>query len=427
MNSKVPLSQCRFWPDLRSYYREQGIGAWQQDVPCYATSNPYIAHAYARIIWQYVQEAWPAGPPGPIRILELGAGSGTFAFHCVKRLLELQYAQGLEHLRFSYLMTDGAQKNVEFWRSHPALGAYARHGCLDFVHQEISGEADLGSLIEQLDLVTGAPLIVLANYLFDSLPHDVFYCAGDRLQECLIDRQPRRINADNNQCVSLDRIDPGLGYRDINMPYYGNPELDQLLLGYALHVVEGHFLIPIGALRCLQGLRRVHGDDFLLIASDKAFGKHARLFTGGTPEVAFHGDAISMSVNFEALGHYVQQIGGDVHYQSTHQSLSTAVFAPGRRFRDLPRTQAVLMHELSASGPGILFNCYQHVGHTHEQCSLEMLVSYLHLTYWDPSLFDVCIRSLLRHLENVADASVAQGLIEHLPLVRANFYYRPGY
>ncbi len=35
------------------------------------------------------------------------------------------------------------------------------------------------------------------------------------------------------------------------------------------------------------------------------------------------------------------------------------------------------------------------------------IVPCLHLTYWDPNLFDVCVSGLLRHLENVADLGVA--------------------
>lgn len=426
MSVKVPVSQCNLWSRLRDYYWSRGVAAWQQDVPFYATCNAHIGHTYARIIWQFVEETLQTRRSAePITILEIGAGTGMFGFYCLKRLLELQQALDLDSVPFHYVMTDGAEKNVDYWQSHPALADYVKYGCLSFAQYDL-GAGDDSPVLDRISsgCESKIPLIVLSNYLFDSLPHDAFRIVDGRLQICLIDQNPKRIDRDN-QCVPLDQIDPDLAYRDVSADHYGEADLDEALSGYAEHFDDGHFLYPVGAMRFLRHLRRLTGDNYLLLSSDKAFGRHAKAFGECKPDLAFHNEAISMSVNFDAMGHYLKRNGGDFHLQAIQQSLATAAFAMGRRFSDMPKTNHALIHELSAAGPGNLFNIYTHIAQSHAHCSLEVLVSYLSLTYWDPHIFDCCISSILREVSAMRDESLILGLVEHLPLVRANFYHLP--
>ena len=57
----------------------------------------------------------------PLYIVELGAGCGRFAYHFLTNLLELHAPSALADVRFCYVMTDHAEKTLEFWRRHEQL------------------------------------------------------------------------------------------------------------------------------------------------------------------------------------------------------------------------------------------------------------------------------------------------------------------
>ncbi len=44
------FSQSAVWQAQRHYYDESGIEAWSGDVPCYITTNPFIAYHYAAVV-----------------------------------------------------------------------------------------------------------------------------------------------------------------------------------------------------------------------------------------------------------------------------------------------------------------------------------------------------------------------------------------
>ena len=80
-------SECVLWNLQREFYKEVGKEAWTRGiVPNYVSSNAYIAKCYARVIVEFANE-WYSGALGgkpdrnePIFLLELGSGSGKFAF-----------------------------------------------------------------------------------------------------------------------------------------------------------------------------------------------------------------------------------------------------------------------------------------------------------------------------------------------------------
>src|SRR5712675_3631425 len=88
LEKDVPLSQSVIWGLQRDFYAQRGLKAWNEDlVPSYITNNPFIAEIFAGIVAAFVQDCMspspgnsPAlSPQNPLRILELGAGTGKFS------------------------------------------------------------------------------------------------------------------------------------------------------------------------------------------------------------------------------------------------------------------------------------------------------------------------------------------------------------
>ncbi len=135
-----PLSRSLLWQLQRRFFEQHGIDAWRQAiVPHYVTSNPFIADAYARVLFGFLRD-WQAGSPTPldpsrpVYLIELGAGSGRFAFHFLQSFLRAYRHSSLGRQRVTYVMTDFAARTLDFWQTHPSLQPLVAQGLLDFAH-----------------------------------------------------------------------------------------------------------------------------------------------------------------------------------------------------------------------------------------------------------------------------------------------------
>jgi len=186
------FSESSLWAAQREYYDREGIEAWAGDVPFYVTSNPFIANSYANIIIRFIQDwmrKYPDAASKPFYILELGTGPGQFSYYLLKVLLEIQKKLGLESLKIRYIMSDFTEKNIQFWESHSRLKPYIEQGILDFAQLDLENGESI-TLIETGKILSPGsldnPLIVIANYIFDTLKNDIFTVKEDTLFESLV-------------------------------------------------------------------------------------------------------------------------------------------------------------------------------------------------------------------------------------------------
>src|SRR3954463_3769802 len=111
IESRRPFASSLIWQLQHRYFAERGVEAWRQgEVPHYVTSNLTIANAYAEIVLalRRDRERLFPGEQGkePLTIVELGAGSGRFAFHFLKRLAALCADAEVAPETFRYVLTD---------------------------------------------------------------------------------------------------------------------------------------------------------------------------------------------------------------------------------------------------------------------------------------------------------------------------------
>src|SRR4051794_30481461 len=88
----VPLGRSMVWHLQRTFYADQGIEAWSRSkVPQSITTSPLIARAYARIVFGFLRDMHASiDPTHPVYIVELGAGSGRFAYRFLKAFTALR-------------------------------------------------------------------------------------------------------------------------------------------------------------------------------------------------------------------------------------------------------------------------------------------------------------------------------------------------
>ena len=286
------LSESLLWPLGKKAYARFGIDCWNINaVPFHITSNSRIAVQYARI-------ASAAYKGELMTFLELGGGSGKFAYLFLSELLKLGVSS------FRYILTDFAEKNVDFWNAHPLFLPYIEQGLL------------CTAVFDPLatDSPPYVPDIVIANYLFGSIPQDLFRVEAGRIFEARVALEVDEKGTTWDDPEILSKIRDTYTFELLEgSPYIDFPEAATLLEDYRNKNI-GTFLFPIGACRLLRRLRSFCKPGFLLLAADRGPWTEEQLSLQPPPQISHHKTVFSFPVNFHAIRRFVEIEGGETAF-----------------------------------------------------------------------------------------------------------------
>lgn len=435
----VRLSECRLlWELQQKFYESHGVEAWNGRVPWYITNNPYIANAYAQVVVRFFLDCKRANlhhPLEPFYIVECGGGTGLFAFYMLRRLLELRDQLQLQQINFLYVLTDLSEKNVRFWQNHPALRDFIRMGVLDMATWNATTEQSLKLLnsrrtLSAEDTTTRLknPVVILANYFFDTLPHDAFRVREGMLEEGLVmlrSRPPASPELEADDALRLSAIKTDFTFQEARLPYYDSPSHNAVLEHYARELDTGSILFPIGPLRCVDTWRDIFGDRLLLLATDKASTHTIELMDENVPQLIMHDESFSLTTNFHALGLYFRQCGGFYRHQSNRQSIITSLFSLGIAPEQSPETASAFTTFIDMFGPGNLFTLYRNFEQNFRFSPLDTIIAYLRLLQYDPYLLDLCMEAILLRIKK-AEPVLIRDLLDIMHRTATNFYQFPG-
>lgn len=390
LETRRRLSQSHLWRLQRRFFSERGPRAWSEGiVPHYISSNPFLARSYVRLVLGFLRDLAPALDPGqPLHVVELGAGAGRLGYHFLE---QLRPALGLPLLSgpgLRYVMTDFADSLVAPLREHPRLAPWVAEGRLDFARFDAEAPEPLQLQVSGAVLgpePTANPLIVIANYVFDSLPQDLFRTVGGALEEGLVTLEsPDEGDRDDPALLGRLRSEPSfvpLG----ETPYYGEPELDRILDGYRSGLDDTCVTFPVVALRCLRFLRRLAGGRLLVLSADKGYVHPEALLSRGVPGFSVHG-SVSMSVNYHAVAELFRGAGGAAfHARRRQSSLRVCAFASLPEAA-LPETRYAAHEALEVQGPDDFFSLKKGVETAYDLLAAEPLLALLRLSGCDANL-----------------------------------------
>lgn len=435
MSKKIHLEQNQrfskscLWQLQRDYFDQEGINAWVSQVPFYVTSNPYIANVYATLVISFVRD-WvknhPESKQHPFYIMELGTGSGQFSFYVMKKIHELRRQFEMDDISIVYIMSDFTENNIKYWASHPALKPFQDAGQLDFAIYNLEGDEPI-TLHNKKQTLTPEhfvnPLCVFANYIFDTVSHDIFSVKNGKLHEVLISLTTHDDNMRDGKPRDWERVTIDYEPREIHENYYSDPHLNTVLFAYRDKLKDSNFLFPIGGLLAIKKLKQLTNDKIFLISSDKGYSDLKNLENLGYPTLAFHG-SFSMMVNFHAIGEYFKVSGGDFFSQTNRKGLKSMVFVSGIELKPMIETRYALKQWIEDLSPADYFLLHRRMSETYQECNIDAIASHLALTGWDPYIFHK-LNTRICPLVDEADPSTVDYLASNMPKIAANYYYMP--
>lgn len=406
------LSKSIIWEIQRQYFLKNGLKAWQDEfVPHYITSNPFVAKAYGRTIFGYLRDL--TAVPGaidltqPIYIVELGAGSGRFAYHFLTRFFPMLKGSPLAELDVKLVLTDFVPKILDFWQSHERFQPWIEAGMLDFALFDAVDlrPIDLVNANQTLapDTVTN-PIILIANYFFDSIPQDSFAIVDDQLCENLLTLYSSQPEPDLADQTIWQRLKLAYERIPLQTDYYEVDIYNQILMDYEAILPDTVFPFPKIGLDCLRFWKGFGDGRCLLLSGDWGYSMPESLVNQEDPMPNMHG-SFSMMVNYDAIGQYVMMEGGLVlrppHYQD---SLQVGAYLFGERPQNALETKLAFSEAISDFGPDDFYSLKEVMDSQYTTMTLAQLLSYLRLSNWDATLFEDMYTAFLAKAVEVSPA-----------------------
>jgi hypothetical protein len=432
------LSRSALWNLQEAFYEQWGIDAWTTGVvPHYVTNNPFIANAYVRSVIGFLRDCCGAqrgaggsavGPPDPnqpIFIVELGAGSGRLGYLFLKTLRALGNSAVLNEVDFRYVMTDVIESSLQFWNDHPALRPFLDEGILEFAlfnaeqQQEITLSRS-GTVLSSETIKN--PLLVLANYVFDSMTHDSFRVEDGELFEGLYTLVSQQ-EVDLSDPKMLQRLTIQTEYSPTGDDVYEDPILNDILASYRERLTDTSFLFPIGAVHSIRNLMTLSKGNLLLLAADKGYTDESQLLERD-PSLDVQGSLsmTGMAVNCHALRQYFNQLGGHVlHTSSWDTSLVISAFFAGVQTGEFDETQAAFLEAVERFSPYHFYILVRELRKDSKNLSIEQLLSLLRLSHWDPQIM-LWFAPGIRETVKAASERIKQELAYGMEQVWDNYF-----
>ncbi|HEV8490695.1 MAG TPA: hypothetical protein VGR76_00440, partial [Candidatus Angelobacter sp.] len=291
------------------------------------------------------------------------------------------------------------------------LAKFVEAGILEFhlhrAEEDASSAAATNSIVANPAPQSIGPLVVIANYVFDSLPQDAFIIAGGEIWEALV--TTTRVNVGTTANEGATKLsDLQLSFKNVPVPPGRYPEKswNEILEHYRSRLSAATVLFPSAALGLLQQLSQSSDGRMLVLAADKGFVREDDLaLVQGPPHLEFHASSncFSQTVNFDAITRYFYGLGGDWLLPQKHfSSLNICAFIARRPGDEFHATRKSYEQALAGFGPDDLFALMSWLDAHLEEVSVVQALAVLRLTRWDTTALLRLFPIIARQLRTVA-------------------------
>ncbi|MEO8303308.1 MAG: SAM-dependent methyltransferase [Betaproteobacteria bacterium] len=306
-----PLSRSTVWKRVADVYTDAGLAIWDS-VPAVITGNALVGSLFAGAIEAWLLDQGDAVDPNePLYVVEPGAGTGLFSHHFLTAIARRRASGLFPHPRVVLIMCDQSDAHIEQWSESAVLMAHVRAGTLAFATFAI----DMHGVPGELTVKRGSPapssiknpVVVVANYFFDSIPSDAFRVREGKVYEART-RFVRVLEAPGFEGLQNEEEVVEIGDH-----HYKDPALDGTLRSIARDHAEASVLMPIAGIRCVEALAKLSGGRMLLLSIDKGITGADRMTGWFEQPFVTHGGVFSYLVNFDAFRRYFGAKNGSAH------------------------------------------------------------------------------------------------------------------
>ena len=303
---------------------------------------------------------------------------------------------------------------------------------------------------------TKNPICIVANYLFDTLYHDIFQVDGGQLKEGLISVGSKNQEPDPLDPDIIKRLDNRFQYVPITPDYYLAEDGDEVHFRRILRWYHEFFrnnasgasvLVPIGALRALRRLAAFSNGRALVISGDKGNNNPDQFGGIMDPHIAVHG-SFSLMVNYHAIGMWFTSRGGfTLHNPQEEASLKVSCFVltePAsstalitekedewlgvsisskdyERSLAFPHLRVAFSDAVDVFGPNDFFVLQKSLKEDAPNPPLKAVVALLKLGDWDPDVF-FKFRDVILNQVPTCGQKLKNDLCRGIPRVWSNYY-----
>lgn len=393
MPNRHRFSDSRLWQKQRKAFIERGPEVWRYErpIPDFGTTNMVVAYKYAQVILAFLSDWAEQHPDGTDRIylVDLGAGTGRFAFNFMKVFHKLYLGAKQPLPAYTYVITDLAEENVRFCYEHPKMQPYIERGLVDVAVFDAQSSETLtlwhsGSGLQPGSLHT--PLVLVANYFFDALPQDLFYFEDSQMYSVFFGRMPTK--REHLELTGDEMVFDTPEYEVETTDYYGDSRLNDLLEAYRDKRRATHVLIPFVGVGCLTRLQQLSKVGFFMLSADVGTITESDLDDEPLPDIISYNYAYFSPVNYHALTYPFTQEGAALLKTGHQHELLTAI---GLLYLPDPgaciNTRTAFVDHFEAHGPDDVYEMGKLLVESFDTMSLRQLLAYIRLFRFEPRIF----------------------------------------
>ncbi|QMV42676.1 tetratricopeptide repeat protein [Cohnella cholangitidis] len=317
----------------------------------------------------------------------------------MNRLTTLYEESQISPLPFRYVLTDFARSNLEFWRQHPSFERFRERGIWDIALFDAQQSDEIALEYSGVSLRPGSlssPVVAIANYVFDSLPQDLYYIDQGQISHCLVSLYAEDSLDTTDSANALERVQVSYYNEPCAESPYPEPDLTALFTRYTETLEDSHLLFPITGLRCLHRLRSLSAPKgLLLLSADKGSHRYSDLMNGDPPELIRHG-SVSLPVNYHAFKAVCDEMGGVLLFPEVgyhHVNIGALLMvADADRYSETKRAYRRFVGDF---GPDDYYSVVNHARPYISEMSIEDMLALLRLSLYDAHQFSRYLPRLL--------------------------------
>mmetsp|Transcript_15558 Transcript_15558/g.25472 ORF Transcript_15558/g.25472 Transcript_15558/m.25472 type:complete len:586 (+) Transcript_15558:286-2043(+) len=298
------------WKSSTEFYEKVGIGAWSSnDVPFGISSSVFVAQRYAQLCQEFSSSFTS---DVKTYILDLGAGHGVFAYRLALCFKELG-------CNVCVVMTDFHTGALHGHFDNDRVRQLAQEGWLDLARVDLScpdTKIDMVWAKRTLNLAEN-PIVLVANYVLDSLPPDIYRRVDGDFQRATVTCWPRKSNNGLFKVVNHSTVEVDFKSCESTI----NVNFDKAVL------------YPTTGIRALNTLVGASSYPRLIVVGDKMSDtrEDEMWWATGVPGIDRHGDGgcVSCSVDPYVLEEALDNVTGSWHAERPDQSFGVSAFLVG--------------------------------------------------------------------------------------------------